>query len=99
MRHLLILVALASLLGCDRREEAGIVQDRKGRARSPEASNSVGCKTALTGEGYHTVGLTDSLSSIAAAYGTTVERLVRRNYPGPIKLGDCLIIPKATTAP
>ena len=105
MRNLLACIAIISLgalagCGSDMRESMSVVPDRKGHAASnpdggsaPSASNTVVANPKT--EMYITLGAQDSLSSVAKAYGVTLEWLIKRNrLTKPTKPGDNLIVPK-----
>lgn len=106
MRNLLACIAIISLgalAGCDSdmRESMSVVPDRQGHAaRNPDngaAPSSGGTNKPVAGttEMYITLGAQDSLSSVAKAYGVTLEWLIKRNrLTKPTKPGDNLIVPK-----
>lgn len=98
----LAILALSGLglTGCgDYRETMMVVPDRQGHAaRDPNstAPTSIGnTSVAGTNEMYITLGAQDSLSSVARAYGVTLEWLIKRNRlekaPQP---GDNLVVPR-----
>jgi len=95
----LIVLGLA-LSGCgDYRESMMAVPDRQGHAaRDPNTPAGTGLATsAVAGknEMYITMGAQDSLSSIAKAYGVTLDWLIRRNrlQVAP-SAGTNLVVPK-----
>mgnify|MGYP000160607892 CR=1 FL=1 len=107
MRILLACIAIISLgafAGCDSdmRESMSVVPDRQGHAAtsldsgSAPASGGSNQPVANKTEMYITLGAQDSLSTVAKAYGVTLEWLIKRNrLTKPVKAGDNLIVPKA----
>lgn len=106
MRNLtacIAIISLAVLAGCgsDMRESMSVVPDRKGHAASDpanggngQASNAVVANPKT--EMYITLGAQDTLSSVAKAYGVTLEWLIKRNrLTKAVQPGDNLIVPKA----
>jgi len=104
MRNLiagLALVSLIALAGCgDYRESMMTVPDRGGHAAinqdnpAPKGANR---NKPIPGDNemWITLGAQDSLSSVAKAYGVTIENLIKRNrLTEPVKPGDNLIVPK-----
>ena len=94
-------VACLALSGCGEvRDTMMVVPDRQGHASADvttakatgKGSNAV---TAGTDEMYITLGAQDSLSSVAKAYGITLEKLIARNrLTKSPKPGDNLVVPK-----
>lgn len=83
------------------RESMSVVPDRKGHAASDPTSTGNGtASNAVVAnpktEMYITLGAQDTLSSVAKAYGVTLEWLIRRNrLTKSAQAGDNLIVPKA----
>ncbi len=105
MRNILILASFVTVLalsGCDEyRETMMVAPDRQGHAAGPAggAAPTQGKGStqpvASKGEMYITLGAQDSLSSVAKAYGATLEWLIKRNrLTNPPKAGDNLIVPQ-----
>ncbi len=103
MRNFLALASFVTVLvlsGCDEyRETMMVVPDRQGHAASAEGAQSKpgisNTAVAHKGEMYITLGAQDTLSSVAKAYGVTLEWLIKRNrLTNPPKAGDNLIVPQ-----
>ncbi len=83
------------------RESMSVVPNRAGHAAAnadgataPSSVNTVVANPKT--EMYITLGAQDSLSSVAKAYGVTLEWLIKRNrLTKPVQAGDNLIVPKA----
>ncbi len=103
MRNFLALASFVTVLvlsGCDEyRQTMMVTPDRQGHAASADGtqpksglSNSL---SASKGEMYITLGAQDTLSSVAKAYGVTLEWLIKRNrLTAPVKAGDNIIVPQ-----
>ena len=84
------------------RESMSVAPDRKGHAASSSETGSAPTSggsnqpVANKNEMYITLGAQDTLSSVAKAYGVTLEWLIKRNrLTKPVQAGDNLIVPKA----
>ena len=94
-----ILASLA-VTGCsDYRDTMMVAPDRQGHAATdPERPTPQGGTTKLVagpGEMYITLGAQDTLTSVAKAYGVTLDWLIKRNrLTDPPKPGDNLIVPQ-----
>ncbi len=97
---LTLLVLGLALSGCgDYRESMMAVPDRQGHAaRDPNVQPGSSLSTTVVAtdkEMYITMGAQDSLSSVAKAYGVTLDWLIRRNrlQEAPTA-GTNLVVPK-----
>jgi LysM repeat protein len=96
----LVLTAIA-LTGCgEYRDSTMVVPDRAGHAATdpnsttPEGKGNTGPVVIKGKEMYITLGAQDSLSSVAKAYGVTLEWLIKRNrLEKAPQAGDNLIVP------
>lgn len=95
------ILAAIVLAGCgDYRDSMMVVPDRQGHAASdpnstvPQGKGSTK-PIAAKGEMYITLGAQDTLSSVAKAYGVTLDWLIKRNRleTTPVA-GDNLIVPQ-----
>jgi LysM repeat protein len=83
------------------RESMNVVPERLGHAAGdPVDGAAAGPSNAVVAnpktEMYITLGAQDTLSSVAKAYGVSLEWLIKRNrLSKPVAAGDNLIVPKA----
>ncbi|HYE06154.1 MAG TPA: LysM peptidoglycan-binding domain-containing protein [Planctomycetota bacterium] len=87
-----ILVAIAIVAGCDRRDNATTTPDRRGHAFG-ERGTPPGEATPGADETYYTVQPGDTLTSIAKAHGVPLEVLIRRNNISGDAVPARLVVP------
>jgi len=93
-------LAILALTGCgEYRETMMVVPDRQGHAaRDPNTGAPEGgamTRVANKNEMYITLGAQDSLSSVAKAYGVTLEWLIKRNrITTAPQAGENLVVPR-----